>query len=59
MNKISISRKNRAEKVKWLRTNIGYSEDRYVYMQNGQYRFIIYVYLTSEELLLYRIMFGK
>lgn len=59
MNKVSISRTNRAARVKWLKENIPYSEDRYVYMWNRGFRFMIYAYLTDEELLIYKLIFGK
>jgi len=60
MNKISIGRTDRTEKLKWLRTYLRpYNESRYVYMQKGPYRFMIYAYLTDEEYLIFKLMFRK
>ncbi len=60
MNKVSINRKDRMDKMRWLRTYLTpYDQSRFVYMQNGQYRFMIYAYLTDEELLIYKLKFGK
>lgn len=57
MIKVAINKKNRIAKLRWLNENIN-TPGRYVHFINGRYRILTHVYLTSEELLVYRLMFG-
>lgn len=60
LNKIPLGKKNRTAKIEWLRTYIK-NEERYVRMRpfSREFKVIVYVYLTDEELVVYKLKFGE